>query len=121
MRRHFSTPACRSADPTYGPAYRPSPGPGHFDQSPRSTAPPPQPLTIEEPKNDLIGPSENESLQHISNTSPIDSTASSGYHSNDIDKCVSPPMPTPNEIRYSDWSILEPIKELTELDDFLGL
>lgn len=33
------------------------------------------------------------------NTSPIDSTNSSGYHSNDVEKCLSPPMPTPNEIR----------------------
>lgn len=96
-------------EPTYGPAYRPSPGPGHFEQSPRSTAPP-QPLTIEEPKTDLIGPSENDQLQHLSNTSPIDSTASSGYHSHDIDKCVSPPMPTPNEIRYFDWSKFDQIK-----------
>ena len=35
------------------------------------------------------------------NTSPIDSTNSSGYHSNDVEKCLSPPMPTPNEIRYA--------------------
>jgi len=96
LKRHFSTPACRSTGPTYGPAYRPSPAPD-FEKSPRSAAPPPPPLTIEEPK---IGQSDNDlSMHHVSNTSPIDSTASSGYHSNDIDKCVSPPMPTPNEIR----------------------
>jgi len=48
------------------------------------------------------------------NTSPIDSTTSSGYHSNDVEKCLSPPLPTPNEIRNLTKRITELQRQSTK-------